>query len=231
MPTQLLYLLRVRGLDPLIRHRLEKTLEQAYDDDLGYGFSQVNHFDEDTYTGNLIFSAVSNRKAFDFSSNRLVDRSQVVYQEVEFELNLSNGIVALHGGGNRLRKFVNTIGIASANKVSIDQISLDIGQAIEYIRKNSASFELTGLLVRNYKPSADLSGRFAAKVFSFTAAKELLATYETDVLEFTGVFELDEEDIRIRMSRAGALALNSTEDGIRKGLDLVKSLFLESSHA
>jgi len=231
MPTQLLYLLRVRGIDTEIRDRIEEALGQPYDAELGYGFSQVNHFDEDTITGSLIFSSVSSGKVFDTSSNRLVAENQVVFQEVQFEFDLASGIVALRGGGSRLRKFINTIGTIAGNKISIDQVVVEIDRAIEFLRGNSDAFELTGLLIRNYKPNSDLSGRFAAKVYSFPAAREILTAYGTDVLEFTGVIEADEEEIKIRMSQAGAVALNSTEDGIRKGLDLIKELSLEKSHA
>ena len=231
MPTQLLYLLRVRGIDAAMRSRIEDAFNQPYDADLGYGFSRINHFDEDTVTGSLIYSSVSSGKVFDTLSNSLVEENQIVYQEVQFEFDLATGIVALRGGGGRLRKFTNTIGTIAGNKVSIDQVSVSIEQAIHFLKENSDAFNLTGLLIRNYKPSSDFTGRFAAKVYNFAAAEEVLTAYGTDVLEFTGVFETDDEEIKIRMSQSGAIAINSTEDGVRKGLDIIKEMSSEKSHA
>lgn len=231
MPTQLLYLLRVRRLDAASRSRIEEAFSQPYNTDLGYGFSSIRYPDEDTAIGRLIFSSVSSSRIFDTSSNSLVPNTQVVFQEVQFEFDLVNGIVALQGGGGKLRKFINTIGAIAANKISIDTVSIDIEQAVQFIRENNDAFQLTGLLIKNYKPNQDLAGRFAAKVYSIIAALELLATYKSDVLEFTGAFEIDDDEVKIRLSRSGAVALSSTEDGIRKGLDIVKDLSLEKTHA
>ncbi len=231
MPTQLLYLLRVKGINTEIRSQIEASFEQAYDADAGIGFASVNHFDDDTVIGELIFSSVSSGKVFDAASNRLVAADQVIFQSIQFEFDLASGIVAVRGGGSRLRKFINTIGSIAGNKVSIDPIPVDIERTVKFLRENSSAFELTGLLIRNYKPSPDLSGRFAAKVYSFSAAKEILTTYGTDILEFTGTLEVDEYEIKIRMAQSGALALNSTEDGIRAGLDLIKEMSSEKSHA
>lgn len=231
MPTQLLYLLRVRGIDKTIRSRIEEAFRIPYEPDSGYGFSNIHTTDEDTIAGRLIFSSVSSSKTFDMISNSLVAESQVIFQEVQFEFDLASGIIALRGGGGRLRKFINTIGTIAGNKVSIDPITINVNQAIEFFRDNSDTFTLTGLLIKNYKPNRDLAGRFAAKVYSFAAGKEVLSSYGTDVVEFTGVIETDDDEIKIRMSQTGAVALNSGEDGIRKGLDIIKELSSEKSHA
>lgn len=231
MPTQLLYLLRVKGIDTTIRESIENAFDQSYDSDLGYGFSSVRPIESDTVRGTFIFSSVSSNKVFDTVSNSLRADTQIIFQEAQFEFDLENGIVAIRGGGNKLRKFINTIGTIAGNKISVDTVSVDIIKAVQFLQENCSVFELTGLLIRNYKPNQYLTGRFAARVYSTPAARDILTNYGADVAEFTSTLEIEDEEIKIRMSQVGAVAISSTELGVRKGLDLIKEMALEKSHA
>lgn len=231
MPMQLSYVLQLQGVSDLNRTELEKALGAPYDDSRGFGFTGLSYIDDFILNCILIYSTSTSVRVFDTETKTIISDIQTVFHEVSFELDFARSILVVKGGLEKLNKLVGILGFVTRNKLGVDSVHLSINRTIRMMQASSDRFALTGLIINNYRPNPLVSGRFAAKILGLPGAEQLLSAYSEDISEFTADLEIDTTPIRLRLTKLGAIAINSSEQGIRDCLDRIKDIAMESVNA
>jgi hypothetical protein len=105
-------------------------LSTKFTQELGFGFTDVEEIDAGVFEGRFIFAAILLHKSLN-ENQVIVSESRTVYDDVAFELDCTREILAISGGGTRIRKLLSAIGYLSHNRVANDAIYI---QSLSNIR-------------------------------------------------------------------------------------------------
>lgn len=231
MPTIVTYIVRTKGIEKISRSRLREILSTRYDIALGYGFSNFNKIDRNLFASSLVYSNIQRERVFDPEENNFVYQNRLAFSEVSFEIDLEKSIMLVKGGATKIKRLINVLGTLLDNKIAFDYVHLSLQQTLRSLRNNSDGFTLHGIIIQNYSPEPDISGKFSAKVNGSLAAERILSDYTGEIIEFTGIIVADGLEAKLRVSDSGIVAINSSEEGIRRTLDIIKEISQESLDA
>lgn len=220
----------VQGLDQWSKEDLSRKLSARFDEMAGFGFTDFESEDLNTFS-TLVYQSIVLQRVYDPEDGSFTIQEQITFDQVPFNINYATGLLQADAGGKRLSKLLSVLGQVFDFKIAIDDLHISIGEFVKELDSIEWIYNIIGMTVSNYRPETGLSGRFVASVGEQRAARELIHTYSLDVTHVIVELIHKERVVQWRLSSTGNVAVRAEEEDLNEQAKLLKGIVLRCQNA